>query len=454
MKIKVKQDDLLDLIGRTQNIVEKKTTMPILGHVLLEVEGKSLKIYVTDLEVSLIDKIDVKVLEEGKVVVDAKKFYQIIKELDEGIVNLSTNKNGHLEISQGKVCVHIISVSLLEYPVFPITYAKNPFYINPKVLREMIEKTMYSVSADDVRNNANGIYFEQFKDIDGGLFYKMVSTDGHRLSLITRLAKETEKEGKILGNGLANLSNQEASSSSSHHKNQSEKNLLSNGHESYSNGNNIFSGDGKDDIFYTDSDEDVDSQEKDRDLNQESDAHKKLDMNGVIIPRKGLVEIKRLLERCKDDIQMSLEGTQLTLKHGETFLLVRLVEGVFPQYEQFIPSVISKKIKVSRDKMISSLKLASVLTDEKSKTVRLFLTNGKIKITSQNPDLGDVKEEVATDYSGEDLSIGFNVRYLLDVLNSIEEEKVSIGFTHSEAGGIFNPLSDQDYTCVVMPMKL
>ena len=298
----------------------------------------------------------------------------------------------------------------------------------------MIEKTMHSVSNDETRYHINGVYFEQFKN-PLGLFYKMVSTDSHRLSVITRLAKKSAN-GDI----------------SSH---RSEKQVgLSDKHLDQES-------------FYSDEDPSVNSvdqkkytiSELNNDIKKEIEEGQKEeeveeDQKGIIIPKKGLNEIRRILERGSDHIEMSYKGGQLTMKQGDTFLLIRLIDGIFPKYEHFIPEVVSKQVNVSRDKLISSLKLASILTSEKSRSVNFFLKNRKIEITSQNPDLGDVKEEVDIDYNGDEMQIGFNVKYLLDVLNSIDEDRVDIGFTHCEAGGVFHPSNDHDYTCVVMPMKL
>ena len=385
MNLSVNQEDLLNLIGKTQNIVEKRTTMPILSHILLEAKDGYLKVYVTDLEISLTNKIKVEVIEEGKVVVDSKKFYQIIKEFQNSTVKL-IRKGEKLQISYLKTRINIVSLKIEEYPTFPLTHSNNPFYIQSTVLKEMIEKTIYSVSSNESRYQINGVYFEQFKD-KSKLFYKMVSTDGHRLSVITRLAKKIHSK----------TNNQQ------------------------------------------------DSDKKDNSHN--------LNFKGVIIPRKGVNEIRRLLDNS-DEIEIYIEGVQLVVKQGDTFLLIRLIEGSFPQYELFIPKKTGKKIQVLREKLISSLKLASILTTEKSRSVNFFLSKNKLEITSQNPDLGDIKEELDISYDSDDMKIEFNVQYLLDFLNSFEEETVYIGLNHSESGGIFRPLNDKDYTCVIMPMKI
>ena len=378
MNVKVNQEALLNLISKTQNIVEKRTTMPILSHILLEATDGYLKVYVTDLEISLTNKIKVDVIEDGKIVVDSKKFYQIIKEFQNCIITL-VRKGEQLQISHLKTCINIMSLKVEEYPTFPLTQSKNPLYIESTVLKEMIEKTIYSISHNESRYQLNGVYFEQFKN-KSKLFYKMVSTDGHRLSLITRLV------------------------------------------------------------------------DKNNDSSNEEDVK---DFTGVIIPRKGLNEIKRLLDKSHEKIEIYIEGVQLIVKQGDTFLLIRLIEGSFPKYELFIPKKTDKKVQISREKLISCLKLASILTSEKSRSVKFFLSQNKLEITSENPDLGDIKEELDISYDNKnDITIEFNVQYLLDFLNSFEEETVYIGLSHSESGGIFRPLNDKDYICVIMPMKI
>ena len=269
--------------------MKKEQLWPILSHVLLEAKDGYLKVYVTDLEISLTNKIKVDIIEDGKVVVDSKKFYQIIKELQNCVITL-VKKDEQLQISYLKTCINIMSLKVEEYPTFPLTQSKNPLYIQSTVLKEMIEKTIYSISHNESRYQLNGVYFEQFKD-KSKLFYKMVSTDGHRLSLITRLVNN-----------------------------------------------------------------------KDNNSNKDMTGFK-----GVIIPRKGLNEIKRLLDKTHDKIEVYIEGVQLIVKQGDTFLLIRLIEGSFPQYELFIPKKSDKKVQVLKEKLISSLKLASILTSEKIK---------------------------------------------------------------------------------------
>ncbi len=375
MKLKIERSDLQTLLAKTQNIVEKRNTMPVLVNVLLEAKNNALKVYATDLEISLTDQIQAEIKEEGKVAVEAKRLFQIVRELQDGMVTLTKKSNNWLEIRQDKTNVNIVGVNVEEYPIFPTNTSHEFVKINADVLKDMIEKTIYSVSNDETRYHLNGVYFEQQK-VNGGLQYRMVATDGHRLSLVDRVAQENESAAQM-------------------------------------------------------------------------------PQAGVIIPRKGLNEIRKIIESAPQGIiEMAIEGAQLIVRQGTTVLLTRLIEGKYPNYQQLIPQVLKQKVRVPRSKLISSLKVASLLANEKSRGVTLSFDNGVLEISSNNPELGDAKEEVEVDYSGENLKIGFNARYLLDVLNSFEEDNVDFELNDQLSPGLLRPESDNNYTCIIMPMRI
>mgnify|MGYP001081631039 CR=1 FL=1 len=375
MDIKIKKNDLLEILAKTQNIVEKRNTMPILVNVLMEAKNDKLKIYATDLEVSLTDEVPCKVQSAGKVAVDAKQLFQIIKELnDEGVIQLKSKENNWLVVQQGKALFNLVGKNPEEYPMFP-TFSSDQFVkIKSSVLKEMIEKTIYSVSTDETRYHLNGVFFEQIKQ-GKNVQYRMVATDGHRLSLVDR---ET-------------------------------------GHEP----------------------------------STEARFEK-----GVIIPRKGLVEVSKILESSMEDVELTIEGPQLILKHNNAILMVRLIEGKYPNFLQLIPKTLSRQVLASRNEMIQCLKRVSLLSNKKSKGVTLTLSHGVMAIATQNPELGDAKEEIQVNYDGEEIKIGFNARYLLDILSSFNEDEVEIELNDQLSPGLFRPKQDNKYTCIVMPMRI
>lgn len=372
MMIEVEKKDLISLLSKTQNIVEKRNTMPILVNVLLEAENGKLRVFATDLEVSLTDEIPVIKEKKGKVAVNAKNLFDIVKELAEAPIQLLRKDNNWLEIRQNKSVFNIVGISSDEYPVFPTYSTKEFLKIDAAVLSDMIEKTIYSVSNDETRYHLNGVYFERLPE-KGQDVYRMVATDGHRLSLVDR-------QVETRGSGLP--------------------------------------------------------------------AH------GVIIPRKGLIEIKKLLDTVGGEFDMAVEGSQLIVRHQSTVLMVRLIEGKYPNYQQLIPQNLSNHAHVHRETLLSSLKRVSLLSNQKYKGVTLSLSPGKMEISSNNPELGDAKEEIEIRYKGSEIKIGFNARYMLDVLNSFDDDEVDIDLNDQLSPGLMRPHNDNSYTCVVMPMRI
>src|SRR5574339_229272 len=115
MKIEIEKKELLNLIGKTQNIVEKRNTMPVLVNILLEADQKKLKVFATDLEVSLTDEVTVQVHQPGKVAVSARNLFEIAKKLSDGMISLTKKENNWLEIKQGKYLSKIVGVSSEDY---------------------------------------------------------------------------------------------------------------------------------------------------------------------------------------------------------------------------------------------------------------------------------------------------------------------------------------------------
>lgn len=370
MKLRIQKEALLNLLSKTQNIVEKRNTMPVLVNVLFEAEGSELKVFATDLEVSLTDKVDADIEQSGKVAVSAKNLFDIIKELPDGEITLSKKDNNWLEVTQNKSRFNIVGIGAEEYPVFP-TFSTNEFLdVSSDILKEMIEKTIYSVSTDETRYHLNGVYFENQGNESNT--YRMVSTDGHRLSLVDRIP---------------------------------------------------------------------------------TSGNKTVTASGVIIPRKGLNEIRKLLDQS-NELSFAIEGSQLIVRNDNTVLMVRLIEGKYPNYSQLIPQKLHKKAVVSKDQMLASLKRVSLLSNQKSKGVTLSFENGHLEILSNNPELGDAKEEIEVNYDGEALKIGFNAKYLMDALNAITDDSVDIELNDQLSPALIKPSHDPDYRCVIMPMRL
>ena len=177
---------------------------------------------------------------------------------------------------------------------------------------------------------------------------------------------------------------------------------------------------------------------------------------GVVMPRKGLIEARKLLDEAEDaEVTMIVSPKDVRLVLRSVSFFMRLVEGEFPDYRQVIPGAASVQARANRDDFLAALRRISLLASERSHGVKLHLERGKLELSASNPDQGEASEEVDVQYTGEPLTIGFNARYLMDVLAvHAEGDAIELGFTDEVGPGVVRGSQDPEYTYVVMPMRL
>ena len=184
----------------------------------------------------------------------------------------------------------------------------------------------------------------------------------------------------------------------------------------------------------------------------------------MLVPAKGIGELKRLIEDVRADktrpadeapaVQIATAGGNAFFKGADILLSVKLADESFPPYSKVIPSSHSREVVVSRESLISSLKRISLVASDKSGGIRLKLEPGKLQIISENPDVGEGSEELDVDFSGDELAIGFNARYLLDALSSLPEDEVALELGGELDPGVIKPVGNTDYVGVIMPMRI
>jgi DNA polymerase-3 subunit beta len=176
---------------------------------------------------------------------------------------------------------------------------------------------------------------------------------------------------------------------------------------------------------------------------------------GVIIPRKALIELKRLLdEEDADEVEIGFEGNNgLVRKQGVT-LVMRLIEGEFPNYRQVIPKELSHQLTLPIEPLRQVLRRVALLSSERSRAVKLQLTAGLLRLSSSNPDLGEAQEDLDVDYAGKELTIAFNARYLLDCLGVLTAKEVKLSLQDEHSPAQLVPTDDEDTLAVVMPMRI
>jgi DNA polymerase-3 subunit beta len=368
MEIKAKRGDLLATLYWTQSIVERRNTMPILANVLIESQKNDIRVTATDLEVGVRGKVEGEVIGEGTVTVNAKKLYEIIREVPSEQVQLKRLENEWVEIKSGKSVFKIVGMEAREFPQFPKFDNKGLSIAPASSIREMIERTIFSVSTDETRYSLNGVFIEES---DGGKV-RMVATDGHRLAF---------DERTLTSLGLS---------------------------------------------------------------------------KGVILPRKGLAELKKLLE-SGDDGSVSIgfrENMAMVIK-DRVELFMRLIEGEFPDYTKVIPKGNPNIAKIEHDEFLQALRRVSILSNERYKGIKMEFSEAKVSISASNPDLGEAVEEIEAEYKGKPVTIGFNARYLLDVLGVLGGDgDIDIELKDEVSPSLIRKAGNENYIYVLMPMRL
>jgi DNA polymerase-3 subunit beta len=172
-----------------------------------------------------------------------------------------------------------------------------------------------------------------------------------------------------------------------------------------------------------------------------------------IVPRKAVHEIARVLG-AGESVQVALSGSQFALRMPNFLLTSRLIEGQFPNYEQVLPKGHPIRLTLLKEAVMAVLRRVSVLSEERTKHVKIFLSPGFLKFTAYTPELGEAEETIPVEYSGGEVAIGFNSRYLLDALSPIEGDQVVMELKDGASPGVFRNVEGDDYVCVIMPMRI
>ncbi|MCB0323181.1 MAG: DNA polymerase III subunit beta [Bdellovibrionales bacterium] len=174
----------------------------------------------------------------------------------------------------------------------------------------------------------------------------------------------------------------------------------------------------------------------------------------VIVPRKGIQELKKVLEDNEGSAKVSVSDGFFTVQSGLVTLGVRLVDGQFPDYKQVIPLESTTTIQVPRTDFLSAVKRVSLVTTDKTKAVKCKVMEGSLVVSSQSPEYGEATETISVEQTGEDLTIGFSAKYLLDLLGAMSgSEMITLKLKGELGPGVFIGSGDELYTCIVMPMR-
>lgn len=175
---------------------------------------------------------------------------------------------------------------------------------------------------------------------------------------------------------------------------------------------------------------------------------------GVIFPKKGIFELKKMAEEEAGEIMLGFMDNSAVIRKGNTVVVMRLIDGDFPDYTKVIPAQNNCSVLVGRDKFLHSLKRMAILSSEKFKGIKIDLNPQLIVISSSNPELGEAREEVEAQYEGNGISTRFNAKYLIDVLSVMEDREVELKLKDELSPVIMKAAAEDDFMAIIMPMRL
>ncbi|MDD5565740.1 MAG: DNA polymerase III subunit beta [Candidatus Omnitrophica bacterium] len=362
MKLKITKEILLNSIDILQNIINTKTSLPILSNILIETYQGKLRFTATDLNIGITCVVPVDIQEPGAVTIPARRFGGIIRELSEEKIEITTKKNHLMIIDAGLCQFKIMGLPAEDFPKLPELKDREVLQLEQGVLKEMLRLTSFAVSFDETRYILNGILF---KFLNNSL--TMVATDAKRLAVIE----------KKLSQGI------------------------------------------------------------NKDLQ-------------VIIPIKTIQELNRNL---KDEgvVSMIIGPNQVLFDFGDITIISRLIEGEFPSYQQVIPPEATQKIKLSRDQLLLAVRRAALLSTPDYQAIKMEVFKDKLVVSKSTPDVGESREELAINYAGKEMVVGFNPNYLIDILKNTTEDTIELEITGSESPGV---MRNKGYVYIVLPMRL
>jgi len=177
---------------------------------------------------------------------------------------------------------------------------------------------------------------------------------------------------------------------------------------------------------------------------------------GVILPKKTLLELGKLLAEGDGDVAFESGENHLFFEVGGRVLISRTIDGQFPAYERVIPKGNDKLIEFDRERLTSAIKRVALLSNERSRAVKVDIDKGKVEVTSSSSEFGEAREQIVVDYAGSPITISFNAQYVLDFLNVVETDVVSLSLKDEVSQAVMKPVGAEgyDYTYVIMPMRI
>lgn len=364
MKFKINKKSFLTAIRNLSAVVERRNSIAILGNMKIQIEGNSLHLFATDMDVEATQNIKVDGREDGATTVNAQTLIEIVSKLKDDDIDVSTN-DASLFIKSGRSRFKLACLDAADFPLLDDGKYNVNFAIDANDLVSLIDNVKFCASTEESRYYLNGIYLH----VSGNML-RSVATDGNRLALCD-VAKPT---------GLEELS-------------------------------------------------------------------------GVIIPSKTILIIRKILEGCLGDVNVSLSENKIFIEASEFSVTSKLIDGAYPDYDRVIPKSNDSIMVVNTDEFRGAIDRVSTVSDARSNSIKLAIGGSGVGISARNGDGSSATEdlEVVNTFG---LEIGFNSKFFLDALAHVKSEKCTVKF-----GQAINPVLITDdnlnnFVYLIMPLRV
>ena len=371
MKFKILRSNFFKSLSHLQGIVDKKNALPILANILIEAKNDTLILSSTDMDISVIEKLECNVIENGSTTINSQILYDIVRKIDDNIeIEIISNDGKLLTLRANGSRFSLAALPKEDYPIIDQNNPGVTITVNSRILFKLIDKTRFAISNEETRYFLNGLYFN-INNEDNKSVITLVGTDGHRL------AKFSHKIDKNIDK-----------------------------------------------------------------------------ISGVIIPKKTIYELSKLLSEIDENIQISISSNKIIFFIANIIFISKLIDGSFPDYKRVIPNDNSNILTINRDKLLSAVDRVSTIANEKSPVIKFKLLSNLLNLNTVNTENSTASEDLNTNYSGDDIEIGFNSKYIMDIVNNLEDEEISIKLKDNTSPIIAQENSNSNLVYVLMPMRV
>ncbi len=371
MKFKISQANFFKTLSHLQGIVDKKNSLPILSNILIEAKNDQLILSSTDMDISIIEKIDCNIFEEGATTINSQILYDIVRKIDgNSEIEIISNNGKLLTLRADGSRFSLACLPKEDYPIIDQDTLGVKIKINSNILFKLIDKTKFAISNEETRYFLNGLYFNISSESNKNMV-TLVGTDGHRLA---KFSYEVE--------------------------------------------------------------ENIDQ------------------ISGVIIPKKTIYEISKLLSENNTEVEIYISSNKIVFILQNIIFISKLIDGSFPDYKRVIPKDNLNTLKIKRELLLSAVDRVSTIANEKSPVIKFKLLNNVLNLNTINNESSTASEDLKINYNGDDIEIGFNSKYIMDIVNNLEDEEISINLKDNTSPITALENSNTNLVYVLMPMRV